>query len=471
MIKANRASVTRGLGALLAALIVGACADDVPTGTDGVPVISSFTIDANPTNVISAVVRVRSTGNGTVYVEFGTDTTFSERTPARALVGDTAVLPVLALAPSTHYNVRVVSVSSTGQRAVSPAHPFTTGALPADIPPFTVTSPGTPSPGYVLFGFTGALSLGGFYALIVDNTGRVVWYRKFDSQITDCQLQPNGNITVYSSIGSGERRYYELDMLGTVVAEHAAANDLETDSHEYRNTPAGEVIYGVLDTVMNLTAIGGRADVKVRDFMIEYRRPGGKTLHWRASEHMTVDEGAADVVLNGAQVNPWHCNAIDIDADGNLLASFRNSDEILKIDATSGDVIWRLGGKKNQFQFIGDPLNGTSHQHGIRRLANGNIILFDNGNLHPTGESRAVEYRLDEQAHTAQLVWEYRHQPALSATALGFAQRIADGHTLVCFGTAQHLSEVDAAGRLQWELRVDNTTHLIYRAFRIASLY
>lgn len=41
-------------------------------------------------------------------------------------------------------------------------------------------------------------------------------------------------------------------------------------------------------------------------------------------------------------------------------------------------MIWILGGRRNQFVFTNDLR--FSRQHDIRRLANGNITLFDNGN-------------------------------------------------------------------------------------------
>ena len=69
--------------------------------------------------------------------------------------------------------------------------------------------------------------------------------------------------------------------------------------------------------------------------------------------------------------------------------------------------MWRLGGKMNQFTFIGEhPENApyyTVGQHDVHRLANGNLLYFDNGNISGGGVTpndrtycRAVEYALDE---------------------------------------------------------------------------
>ena len=62
-----------------------------------------------------------------------------------------------------------------------------------------------------------------------------------------------------------------------------------------------------------------------------------------------------------------------------------------------GRILWRLGGKNNEFTFVNDP-ERFSQQHSIRRIPNGHVMLFDNGNYHAVPHSRAVEYALDENA-------------------------------------------------------------------------
>ena len=100
-------------------------------------------------------------------------------------------------------------------------------------------------------------------------------------------------------------------------------------------------------------------------------------------------------------------------------------DEITKINRQTGEIIWRWGGLKsrnNQFQFINDQRT-FSHQHDIRRLENGNVTLYDNGNLHSPRYSRAVEYQLDETNKIATLVWDYKHEDAIYNSAQGNVDR------------------------------------------------
>ena len=92
-----------------------------------------------------------------------------------------------------------------------------------------------------------------------------------------------------------------------------------------------------------------------------------------------------------------------------------------------------MGGKDSDFNIIDDPLGGFSHQHTVSQLGNGNILLFDNGNLHQPQQSRVVEYQLDEEAMTATYVWSYTEAGRFSYAA-GSAQRLPNGNTFISWG-------------------------------------
>src|SRR2546422_6647403 len=120
--------------------------------------------------------------------------------------------------------------------------------------------------------------------------------------------------------------------------------------------------------------------------------------------------------LTGATVNWTHGNAIDIDRDGNLIVSFRSLDEITKIDGRTGAVIWRMGGRRNEFTFLDTPTPAFAHQHGARAYAPGALLLLDN--LGDPAESRAEHYVVDDASHTARLAQSYGSIPA-AVTQLG----------------------------------------------------
>ena len=88
------------------------------------------------------------------------------------------------------------------------------------------------------------------------------------------------------------------------------------------------------------------------------------------------------------------------------------------------------------------------------RLVEGGLLVHDNGSP-DTASSRAAEYALDANGGTAELVWEYFPDPAYSNYALGDVSRLPSGHTLVTWGMAGQVDEVDADGALVWRLNVE----------------
>lgn len=461
----------RGLKAILSAIAVAGLSCDSPigppSGGSGLPAITLFTIDSNPANVLSAIATIRTAGASWVLVEFGPDSTTTTRTPPIQAKTFGTVVPLLGLHPATGYVARPVAISGDGEEHPGEFLSFTTDSLPADLPLLTVNHSADPGFAYVLLGATIVNQQKG-YAVIYDPFGMPAWYRGFDGSVIDVQKQPNGHYTACVVDGPGSAVFYEFNSLGVILRSYAGTDGRETDVHELRLTGDGSVMFSLEYEAVDLTALGGNPAASVKVMVIEYNRNGLLPFIWRSIDHMNITDAAADVSLTGASVNPWHGNAIDIDHDGSLLASFRHTDEIAKIDVGTGTIRWRLGGKQNEFRFLNDPWNGFSHQHGIRRLPNGNILLFDNGNSREPQESRAVEYQLDENGMTATLVWEYRASPPLYSFALGFAQRLATGSTLITYGTVPRIVEADETGSKRWEATPE---HLVYRAFAIDSLY
>jgi hypothetical protein len=80
-------------------------------------------------------------------------------------------------------------------------------------------------------------------------------------------------------------------------------------------------------------------------------------------------------------------------------------------------------------------------------LANGNVTMFDNGNLHNPPVSRAIEYQLDETSapKTATLVWQFTNAPPLFSVATGSVQRLANGNTFIGWGQISNPAATEVA--------------------------
>src|SRR5699024_10287727 len=77
-----------------------------------------------------------------------------------------------------------------------------------------------------------------------------------------------------------------------------------------------------------------------------------------------------------------HFNSLAIDPeDNNLIISARNMSSIIKLNRETGDIMWVLGGKGDQFGLSEE--QKFSRQHKLSFLSDGTILLFNNGNVLP----------------------------------------------------------------------------------------
>jgi hypothetical protein len=429
------------------------------------PTINAASVAASSYNALSAVVSVHVRNADSVAVRFhlgDVPSAGDSVTPAVQTVGDSAVIPVLGLLPARRYILRTVAFWA-GDNVLGDSVELTTGTLPTDLPQYAASGP-DPSPGYVVFA-------AGLYGLVIDNTGRVVWYRRFpNGPGLSFMAEPNGRYVARPTTPdpTDVESWVELDPLGNVTRTLGCALGLQPRPHDLISERNGGY-WLMCDEVrtMDLTAAGGIAEAHVTGTAVQHIGADGTLLfHWSPFDHFAITDGApAD--RTGASVNWTHGNALDLDVDGNLIVSFRNLGEITKIDAASGAVIWRMGGRRNEFTFLDTPSPAFSGQHGVRVSAPGALIILDN--LGTPGESRAEGYTVDEAARTARLTHSYSSVPAVVTQIGGSVQSLPGGRTLVSFGTAGRVEEYDATGRVMWG--IEGYAGYVFRAQRIRSLY
>ena len=448
------------------AAIAVACGSDVSAPAKRVaPVLGSTTVASSPQNSLSLVVSIGITNADSVAVRFhlaDQSITADSVTPAVQTVGDSASIPVLGLLPGRDYVLNAVAYWA-GEPVLGSAVRITTGTLPSDLPHYEASGP-DPSPGYVVFA-------AGPYGLVIDNAGRVVWYRRFpEGPGLNFMAQANGRYVARPTTADpGDvESWLEIDPLGNVTRTLGCALDLQPRFHDLIIQPEGDYWVMCDETrTMDLAAHGGAAGAVVMGTAVQHLTASGALLfHWSPFNHFAItDLDAAD--RTGGNVNWTHGNSLDVDADGNLIVSFRNLGEITKINSVSGAVIWRMGGRRNQFTFPDSPTPAYLRQHGVRVAAPGTLMLLDNvGN---PAESRAERYTVDEVTRTARLSHSYGSSPGVVTLIGGSVQSLPGGRTLVTFGTAGRVEEYDATGRVMW--RIDGNAGYVFRAQRIRSLY
>jgi len=327
------------------------------------------------------------------------------------------------------------------------------------------------APGYVF----AAPNKGG--AMIFDNSGQVVWYRPLhhamDFKVQNYRGSPV--LTFEEHVSGGGQGYVILDDTYREIARVRAGNGYRGDHHEFLITPEDSALITIYDVVpKDLSGFGGRKDGAIRQGIVQEVdiETGEVLFEWRSLDHVDIDETYVKPSEFKQVFDYFHLNSIDVDHDGNLLVSARLTFAVYKIDRNSGQIIWRLGGKKTDFE-MGSGAR-FSYQHDARRQPDGTITIFDNGNTvfkHGNGRPRAIEesrgivLEVDEERMRASLVRDYTHPDKQFAHASGNMQVLPNGNVFIGWGRALAISESSKDGQLLFSasLPPKNGT---YRAFR-----
>ena len=433
-----------------------------PTHCDK-PVIASSRAEPGTRNVLSAFVFANVSGADSVIARYGVGTTLDNTTPAFTSISESSALPVLGLYASTSYHAQLIAMNACGSTAGDVVS-FSTGGLPSDIPSYRASGI-SPQSGYIVFA-------AGNYGIVIDNSGRIVWYHHFpNGPGLNFQAQPNGRYTARPPSSAGQiAKWIELDPLGDTTRALTCGRNLQPRLHDMIARPDGSY-WMICDEVrtIDLSAQGRSSQSRVTGAVVQKLSPSGDVLfEWNVFDHFEVDLSVLEPTeINGVSVNWTHGNALDLDGDGNLLVSFRNLNEIAKIDTQTGAVIWRLGGKQNQFTFENVLTPAFRHQHGIRAAGTSRVLLLDN--LGESSGSRMELYEIDEVHRTARLIRSNASSAGLVAFIGGSTQSLSGGNTLVSFGNGGGVEEYNQAGSAVW--RIDGSPGYIFRAQRIKSLY
>jgi hypothetical protein len=346
-----------------------------------------------------------------------------------------------------------------------------TDSIPSDFPKLVVISKDSPSPGKIYLAnikYSGPQS--GTYMMILDSEGNVLFHRNTGPEFA-MDFKPNPN-HLYSYFDESALKFYAMDSTFTVIDSFAAVGGFSTDGHEFRFLPNGGYVLLAMDSEkhvdMRKFIPSGDSDATVlSDVIQEFDGQKHLVFQWRTRNYFSI--GDAYGIYPGSTIIDFvHSNSIEMDGDTAYILSSRNLEEVTKIDRRNGNIIWRWGGVHNQFSFVNDSFM-FSYQHAVRKLPNGNVIMFDNGFSHksPVLFSRAIEYKLDEVNKIATKVWEFRHSPDIYSEGMGYAQRVENGNTFIGWGEGDGtaVTEVRPDGSTALEIGMKNG-NISYRAYK-----
>jgi hypothetical protein len=311
--------------------------------------------------------------------------------------------------------------------------------------------------------------------LILDGSGEPVWFHPLDDPREDAfdfkvqEYRGEKVLTWWAGhhTGYGQGEYVLADRTYSEITRVRAGNGHEGDHHEFLITPedtAVLTIYG--EKPMDLSPVGGPVDGRVLDGIVQELdiETGEVLFEWHSLDHVGLEESyyRPSPDLDWA-FDYFHINSLDPSPDGYLTISARRTSTVYKVDRRTGEVAWRLGGKRSDFKMgPGTPFYG---QHDARHHPGNIITIFDNARVTSDEQSRGIVVEVDEDAMKATLVGEYvRPERTLSDTQ-GNVQILPDDHVFVGWGSEPVFSEFSRDGELLFDASFPPEVES-YRAFR-----
>ena len=357
---------------------------------------------------------------------------------------------------------------------------YTVHCLPDNFP--TITARKMPGHSDILI----AAAFTGRYVAIIDANGVPRFHRSDAAYITFFKYHRNGlypysyaresgSVTDYAGQDHDDREFVVLDRdLNEVDVVQVVPPLTLTDSHDFLIKPDGNyVLMSYEPARRDLRAFNDEdgepygAAEPTRDSVIQEITPEREQVFlWNSWDHLAIE----DCTQHRFPDDYAHINSLEI-VDGDIIGSFRGCSQVLRIDGTTGDIVWLLGqsnrgdadwlasGAPAPLKIVDDPYGEFCGQHAARLRPNGNLVLYDNGvhcQVDPaTGTaaresnvfSRAVEYSLDPENGRATFL---RHHSLHGAFAhVGFAaghlELLDNGNWLVSWGRGRGDTAPDAS--------------------------
>lgn len=310
--------------------------------------------------------------------------------------------------------------------------------------------------------------------MIVDDRGELIWFHPLRGRAAmDFRVQSYRGRPVLTwwqgrfIRGWGQGEYVIVDASYRPVARVKAGNGLRGDHHDFTLTSRGTALLTVYDGVRrNLSSVGGPSRGTVMDGVLqEVDIATGRVLfQWRSLDHVGLRESYKPLPKRAR--DPWdyfHINSADVDRDGNLLISARNTHAVYKVDRRTGAVIWRLGGRRSDYEMGRG--SRFAWQHDVRPQGERTLSILDNAAAPKVRErSRGIVLTLDPRRKRVRLRHHYEHGDVVAPNKASM-QVLPNGNAFVGWGPEPHISEFSPGGRLLFDAHLPRQVHS-YRAYR-----
>jgi hypothetical protein len=312
---------------------------------------------------------------------------------------------------------------------------------------------------------------GQYGPMMLDANGGLIWFkplpkgaRAADLRVQEYEGQPVLTWWQDPLVAAGQRD------AGIVVANSAyqdikivrAGNGYQPDLHAFAITPQGTALFTVYDAIRcNLSAHGGPADGAVADTLFQEidLKTGLVRFEWHSLDHVALSASYMPIGSGGTPVSPWdyfHINAVS-KPGASLLVDSRNTWAAYEVNAHTGQIEWRVGGKQSSFKMA--PGASPAWQHDARQGPDDTITFFDNGGTPKVHtQSRGLVLQLNPTNMTATPLTSFTHpgKPLLAASQ-GDLQPQPGGDWMTGWGQEPYFSEFSPNGQLLFDAHLPAT--------------
>jgi hypothetical protein len=315
--------------------------------------------------------------------------------------------------------------------------------------------------------------------MILDPNGNVVWFERLRGNASAADFRVQRYLgqpvltwwqgTLDSGVGEGSDVIFNSSY--RQIAQVQAGNGLAADLHEFQITPWNTaLIVAEYPIWANASSAHASSRQVLLDSVVqEIDIPTGLVLfQWNAMDHIPLNYTYQRPPHSRfIPFDPYHVNSVDVDRDGNLVVSMRNTWAAYKISHSTGAIMWELGGRHSSFHLT--PGTYWAFQHDVRVRAHNDlfITMFDDDagppKVHPA--SRAIKLQLDLRHMVARSVVAHHHVPDTSANFEGNYQQLPNHDDFIGWGQQPYFTEYDTHGNLILSGQM-NDGNSSYRAYR-----
>jgi arylsulfate sulfotransferase len=416
----------------------------------GSPIENVPVITFNNYNVLQPVVEFETVEDDSVAITYW-ETSTNSKVFSKPSTGKDHRIPILNLLPETRYQYKIISLKSNKK---SGKYSFTTGRLPASIAKIEKVKVNESL-------FAGNIFIRSYFKkgsdILLNSNGDVVWYHDYDSAIKRAFHWTHRNTILCTTDTS---TVVEYDLRGNILAQFNFLNadkprvihhDLVLDKNNY-------VVAVKTDSVIrDLRKIGGKENAVLRGSgIIRAKLNGQIDWEWNVLDYVDYSKVYKSPLKTRMVVG--HANSIFIDKDDHYIISFRDFNQVWKVNSVTGDVIWKIG--ENGDYSLNDERGFFVRQHSAHINSDGNLMVYDNGGSRERPYSRVLSLELNHEKREAKIKDALNLPGDFSSFRLCSAYLLDSKYYLI--SVRKNVVILDKTGNVLWHIKLDDATHRAY---------